>query len=167
MTPLAIAGRIAACTLALWLAWRGLGPIGIAVTAPLWGIAFARPLIEAFGAFRRTAQHAALRDLEGRHYAHAGTSIDVIETDDARWLRAAHVQRVLGDRSDETAFARRLGPGQALEPRPGRWYLRDEALWEYLEQSSQAMDNRRNSLRLFVQRDVIDPHRRARRQRGG
>jgi hypothetical protein len=167
MTPLALAGRVAACLLGAALAWRFLGPIGLVVTAPLWGIAFARPLIEAFGAFRRTAQHAALRDLEGRHFAHAGTSIDVIETDDARWLRAAHVQRVLADRSDEAAFARRLGPGQALEPRPGRWYLRDEALWEYLEQSSQAMDNRRNSLRLFVQRDVINPHRRARRQRGG
>jgi hypothetical protein len=166
MTPLSLTGRLAACCAAVALGWWMLGPIGLAVTAPLWGIAFARPLIDAASAFTRSAQHAALRDLEGRHYAHAGVSIDVIETEDARWLRAADVQRVLGDRSPEPAFARRLGPGQALEPRPGRWYLRDGALWEYLEHSSQAMDARRNSLRLFIQRDIIDPHRRARRQRG-
>lgn len=167
MTPLGLAGRGLACALATWLGWQALGPVGLVVTAPLWGIAFARAVIEAAAAFGRRAQHAALRDLEGRHYAHAGVSIDVIETEDARWLRAAHVQRVLGDRSPEQAFVRRLGPGHALEPRPGRWYLRDGALWEYLEQSGQAMDARRNGLRLFVQRDVIDPHRRARRQRGG
>lgn len=167
MTPLAWAGRAAACALATWLVWRTLGPVGLVLTAPLWGVAFARPLLEAFSAMGRTARHAALADLEGRHFAHAGVRIDVIETEDARWLRAADVQRVLGDRSDEAAFARRLGPGHALEPRPGRWYLRDGALWEYLEHSSQAMDTRRNSLRLFVQRDVMDPHRRARRRRGG
>lgn len=166
MTPLGLAARVAGCAFAAWGAWRVLGPIGLVVTAPLWGIAFARPLIETLGTLRRTARDAALRDLQGRHYAHAGVSIDVIETEDARWLRAAHVQKLLGDRADEAAFARRLGPGQALEPKPGRWYLRDEAVWEYLENSSQAMDARRNGLRLFIQRDIIHPHRRARRQRG-
>jgi hypothetical protein len=166
MTPLSMAGRAAACAAATALAWWMLGAIGLAVTAPLWGIAFARPLIDAASAFTHSARHAALRDIEGRHYAHAGVGIDVIETEDARWLRAADVQRVLGDRSPEPRFARRLGAGQALEPKPGRWYLRDEAVWDYLEQSSQAMDARRNAFRLFVQRDIIDPHRRARRQRG-
>jgi hypothetical protein len=156
-----------ACAIAAAVMWRALGAIGLVVTAPLWGIAFARPLIELTGAFWQRGRAAALHDLEGRHFAFAGITIDVIETEDARWLRAADVQRVLGDRGDEAAFARRLGPGQALAPKPGRWYLRDEALWDYLEQSSQAMDARRNRLRLFVQRDVIDPHRRARRRRGG
>ena len=56
MTPLGLAARAAGCALATWAGWRALGPIGLVVTAPLWGIAFARPLIDAFGALRHSAR---------------------------------------------------------------------------------------------------------------
>ena len=159
--------RIGLCLGLAALAWWGLGPaagvLSLALLA-LLGLLLARPLIDLASASVRGVRRVALQPLEGRHYAHAGVSLDVIETADARWLRAAPVQRLLGDTSPEERFARRLGPAEHLEPRPGHWYVRDQALADYLDRSPAAMDTRRNSFRLFIQRDIIDPHRRARRQ---
>jgi hypothetical protein len=167
--PLALtfALRIALCAAVCGLAWWLLGPAAALLSLALLGVLLAKPLIELTSASVGRVRDAALQDLEGHHYAHAGFPLEVIETPDARWLRAAPVQRLLGDTAPEASFARRMGPGEQLEPRPGRWYVRDEALASYLDRSPQAMDKRRNGLRLFIQREIIDPHRRARRRQGG
>ena len=159
--------RIGLCLGLAALAWWALGPAAGVLSLALLGLLLARPLIDLASASVRGVRRVALQPLEGRHYAHAGVSLDVIETADARWLRAAPVQRLLGDTSTEERFARRLGPADHLEPKPGRWYVRDQALADYLDRSPAAMDSRRNSFRLFIQRDIIDPHRRARRQQAG
>ncbi len=159
--------RIGLCLGLAALAWWALGPAAGVLSLALLGLALARPLIDLASASVRGVRRASLQPLEGRHYAHAGVSLEVIETPDARWLRAAPVQRLLGDTSPEERFARRLGPADHLQPRPGQWYVRDQALADYLDRSPAAMDTRRNSFRLFIQRDIIDPHRRARRQQAG
>jgi len=159
--------RIGLCLGLAALAWWALGPAAGVLSLALLGLLLARPLIDLASASVRGVRRVALQPLEGRHYAHAGVSLEVIETPDARWLRAAPVQRLLGDTSPEERFARRLGPADHLQPQPGRWYVRDQALADYLDRSPAAMDTRRNSFRLFIQRDIIDPHRRARRQQTG
>lgn len=158
-TVLTRAGACAALSAAV--AWL-FGPVPAMTTAAVWGLALARPLYELVGEAVHATRAAALADVEGRHFAHAGFPIEVIEDDEARWLRAAQVQRVLADPAEESAFARRFGPTGSRAGARGRWYVRDEALVDYLQRSSRAMDARRNGLRLFVEREVIGPHRRAR-----
>jgi|APTNR8051073442_1049403.scaffolds.fasta_scaffold71643_2 hypothetical protein len=157
-----LALRLAVCIAASVAVYATLGGVVAVFTIPLWGVLLARPLIELASDLRQRVRGAALRDVEGRHFRWAGFPIDVAETADARWLRASQVQRILGDTAPEEAFARRAGAGQQLELRPGQWYVKDSGLVDYLDRSQLAMDSRRNGLRLFVQRQVIDPHRRAR-----
>ena len=87
-----IALRVAACAVVTWGAWRIFGPVGIVFVAPLFGVAFARPLIELAETAFRTMRHANWRHVEGRHYAYRGRSIAVIEdADRQRWIRIGDV----------------------------------------------------------------------------
>lgn len=160
---LTLAWRIVACAGVSAALWIYLGAAVAVPSAVLWGVALARPLMELTTGLAQGLRAVAYRDVEGHYYMHAGQPVEVLETDDARWLRAAALQRLLGDTNREDVFARRFGPGASRDGRRGRVYLRDEAVLAYLAQSSQAMSARRNGLRLFVEREVIDPHRRRRR----
>ena len=130
-----------------------------------WGFLLAEPLYEVAASGARRTRHQALHDATGLHFEHAGYPIRVLETEHERWLRASQLQAALGGDRPEEVFARRFGgEAQRFDGEPG-WYLRDEAVADYLGRSNVAMDARRNGLRLFVQREVIDPHRRAKPRR--
>lgn len=160
-----LAWRAAACAAVSGVLWYYLGLAVAVPTAVLWGVALAKPILEVTADLVGHLRSASLRDVEGVHYAHAGKSVEVIEDDDARWLRAAHIQRLLGDPATEAVFAHRFGADGSRREGRDRWYVRDEALIDYLEQSD-TVNARRNALRLFVLRDVMNPHRHRRRRAG-
>ena len=60
-----IALRLAACSLLSWAVWRWFGPAPMVATAPLFGIALARPLIDLASEVRRAMHHAHWRDVQG------------------------------------------------------------------------------------------------------
>lgn len=79
-----------------YLLWRVLGLVGVVVTAPLFGVLLARPLIDLVSASRAAVKELALADLEGRHFAYRGVALDIAEDEDhRRWIRVADLRKLL------------------------------------------------------------------------
>jgi len=102
----------ACCAAVAWVLFRLIGAAGIVFSAPLFGLALARPLIEIAGGGVRAARALALHDIEGRHYEFKGTSIDIVEDDTGhRWLRLDNVRSVLRGLPGDRVLERVLGAG--------------------------------------------------------
>lgn len=157
--------RGAGCATLILPLWHWAYP-AIAMPAFMLLGTLAQPLIEIGANEVRRIRRLAYRDVEGVYFEHAGFPIRVVETEHARWLRAAQVQRVLGDNAREEVFARRLGAEATVFDGQKGWFLRDQGLLDYLERSPKALEARRNGLRLFLRREVIDPHRRRQARAG-
>ncbi len=157
--------RLAACSAVAWLAWRWLGTAGLVYSGPLFGLALARPLVDALGAWWRTTRRLAYGDLQGRHYAHRGTPIDVLEdADHVRWLSTADLRRVLPGLPADAVLGRLWPAG--LQTVAGRGRTRGgvprisaEALAAYLAKSTEPDSLR---LRRWLEREVAFPARRRR-----
>lgn len=159
-----IALRSALCALVAWLAWRQLGPTGLATTAPLFGIALARPLIELGGAVRDAMKRSHLGPVEGTHYAFRGRRMHVIEdADRRRWVRLADVRAVVGFTASDGALAITYPDGVRRLGRPAEAHVGEEALLAHLrkERSPEAV-----RLRSWVEREVVFPARRERERLG-
>jgi len=159
-----IALRLAVCGLIAWAAWRKLGETGLAVSAPVFGIALARPLIELAGALRDAMKRSHFRDVEGRHYAFRGRRMQVIEdADRRRWVRLADVRAVVGFTASDGALAITYPDGVRRLGRPAEPHVGEEALLAHLlkERSPEAA-----RLRRWVERQVVFPARRERERLG-
>lgn len=152
--------RLALCTGATWLAWRRLGPVGVVVCTPLFGMALARPIVEGLGALPRLGRGWLWRDVEGRHAAFRGVALDVVDDADGHpWIGLAALRHLLPGlpRDDSLRHGwpddvQRLPPGKA-------WRIRAERLAELLA-PAQAPDTVR--LRVWLERELIHPARRRR-----
>lgn len=158
--PITIAIRLAGCCAIAWLAWRWFGASGLVYSAPLFGIALARPLVDAVSACFGLARRLAIGDVEGRHYAYRGTRIDVIEdADHVRWLRTGDVRRVIEALPRDAVLERLYPHGIRIDsPRHGA-RISAEAMADYLATST-APNARR--LARWLERDVAYAARRLR-----
>ena len=168
---LTIALRLAVCSAVAWLAWRWRGASGLVFSAPLFGLALAKPILESAGAWMRFTRRHAYRHVEGRHYAHRGTSIDVDEdAEHVRWLRIDDVRRVIDGLPADPVLARLYPDGVRHEaPRRGAMggpfaRISAEALADYLRKSTEP-----ESLRFarWLERDVAFAARRLRERAPG
>ena len=168
---LTIALRLAVCSAVAWLAWRWRGASGLVFSAPLFGLALAKPIVDAISGWLRLTRRLAYGDLEGRHYVHRGTPIDVVEdAEHVRWLRTADVRRVIDALPDDAVLARLYPSGvradaavRATLARPSA-RISAEALADYLRKSTQP-----RSLRFarWLERDVAYSARRLRERAPG
>jgi hypothetical protein len=155
-----IAVRLAGCTFVSWAVWRWLGPAPMVATAPLFGVALARPLIDLASELRRAMQHAHWRDVQGEHYAFRGRPVRVVEdVEHVRWVRLADVRAIVGFTASDGALALAYPEGLRRLGRPGEPHLRDEALLAHLgkERSPEAL-----RLATWVEREIVYPARRRR-----
>jgi len=156
--------RLAACGLVAWGAWRLLGETGLAVSAPVFGIALAKPLIELAGALRDAMKRSHLRDVEGRHYAFRGHRVQVIEdADRRRWVRLADVRAVVGFTATDGALAISYPGGVRRLGRPAELHVGEEALLAHLRKERSPEAQR---LRRWVEREIVFPARRQREKLG-
>lgn len=160
---LKVALRAPVCALATWLAWRGLGPVGLVVTAPVWGIALARPLIDIGAGSAGSLRALALRDVEGEFYAFQGRWIHVHEDEDGRWLRAAHVRRVVPGWPDDGVLLRLHPDGCRRLGRVAALYVGTAAVLAVLDRAQAA---RTLKFKLWIERELVLPLRK-RRERDG
>ena len=159
-----IALRVAGCAAAMWGAWRLFGAVGIVFVAPLFGLAFARPLIELAATAFRTMRHANWRHVEGRHYAYRGRSIGVIEdADGQRWIRLGDVRAIVGFTASDGALAIAYPDGLRRIGRPVEPHIGAEALLVHLGKERRPEAIR---LRAWVEREVAFPARRERERLG-
>jgi len=155
--------RLALCAVAVGLAWWWIGPVGFALTAPLFGVALARPLLDLLSQSRAAVRERAYSAIEGRFYAFKGVPIDVIEGDDGhRWLRLADVRRVIEGLASDAVLAKAHPDGVMRHGTPPRPYIQDDAL---LAQLARAMAPATVRFRLWVERDIVFPARHRRGER--
>jgi hypothetical protein len=79
-----------------WAAVTVLGLIGFPFTAPIWGVMFAKPILEFFPALKRVIHRHAFEKWEGRYYKYEGTHLRAYFEDNDAWFNAKDVLSVLG-----------------------------------------------------------------------
>jgi hypothetical protein len=157
--------RLFACLSVTYVAWFALGPTGLVWCAPLYGIAFAAPLLDGITGGLRRLRALAYRDVEGRHFAFKGISISVAEDDQGcMWLRLADVRKVLPWLAGDEVLRRILGD-DAGQVQPDR-AMRVEATGfaAYLERTASADSIR---FKIWIERTVIYPSKRRMTQATG
>ena len=159
-----IAWRLALCAAVSWLVWRWLGLVAFVVTAPLYGVLLARPLIDLMSDMRHQTRALVWRPLEGRHYVFHGTPVQVIEDEmHRRWVRTSDVRRIVGPGASDAALARLYPDGWQTFGSPPRPHLSDEALLLHLDKGSTAVAGK---FRLWVEREIAYPARQLRQRNG-
>ena len=61
LSPGNLALRLVICIGVTWLGVMLLGLIGLAITAPIWGVMFAKPILEFFPALERMVHRHAFQ----------------------------------------------------------------------------------------------------------
>lgn len=128
--------RAVACSAAVWVAWNVFGPFGIVFAAPLFGVAFARPLIDAVASTYGLLRAKAFQDVDGKHYVYRGFPINVaLDARGYKWLRLSDVRKVLPELPRDESLQQILGAGlQQVSPDPSL-RIRAETLVTYLNRS--------------------------------
>lgn len=152
-----IAVRLVLCSLATWLLWQGvgLGAVALAMTAPLFAVALARPLIDAFGLAWGATNERALRHRSGRHFEHRGQALDVAEDDDGlRWLLLADVRKVLPGLPRDEVVRRQSGALVGTVDGYAGLRIRADALQDLLRKASEPAAVK---FKVWLERDVLSP----------
>lgn len=158
-----IALRLLLCAAVIMPVWWWVGPAGLALTAPLVGVALARPLLDLISQTRALIRERAYAATEGRHYAYKGVPIDVLEgVDGHRWLRVSDVRRLVPGLASDAALAKAHAERLLRRGAPPTAYLQDDALLQQLAGASAPATLR---FRLWVERDIVFPARRLRGER--
>jgi hypothetical protein len=159
-----VAIRLGLCAACSWLVWRAMGLTAMVTTAPLYGVALAKPLMELASDLRHAAKARILRDVQGRFYVFRGTPIQVIEDDECRrWVRIADVRRVGATTSTDGALALTYPDGCKPMGRPAQPHISGEALLQHLRKDASP-----EVLRFthWTEREIVFPaNARAARQR--
>ena len=152
------------CAAVSWLLWRFMGPAVAVVSAPLYGIALARPLLDLASELRHATRAAVWRPLEGRHFVYRGTPVQVLEDDDhRRWVRAADVRSVIGHTASNGALALTYPNGWRTMGQPAEPHFSDEALIAHLAKQSAPEALR---FRHWAEREIAFPAQRRRERLG-
>lgn len=156
--------RLLLCAVVSWVLWRYFGMALAVVSAPLYGVALARPLIELASRLRHAARAAVWRPLEGRYFVYRGTPVQVIEDEDhRRWVRAADVRAIVGHTASNGALALSYPSGWRTMGQPAGPHFSDEALIAHLakERSPEAL-----RFRHWAEREIAFPAERLRQRLG-
>lgn len=150
--------RLLLCCAASYLLWRGLGPVGLAVSSPIFAMAFARPIFDVFSGVRRTAKRLALISVEGHYYSHRGQPIEVLEDEEHhRWLRLIDVRKLLKGLPQEAVLALQF-PQRVQDRR-----IRADALRDFLSKSQEGEALR---FKNWLERELLVPTARTRQRMG-
>ena len=166
--PLKILLRLAACLAFTWFVWRvlELELFAVIFCAPAFAMALARPLAELLDQSGRLARRVTWGEVDGRHFAHRGYMIDVLEDEDfRRWLHVGDVRRLLTGLPAD-AVLQRLHPDgfrPGSRSNPGARILA-ESLHEFLQRATDADTLK---FRLWLQRQVVEPAQRRRERAPG
>ncbi len=156
--------RLLLCAACSWLVWRFGGLAVMVATAPLYGVALARPLLDLASELRHGARAAVWRPLEGRHCVFRGTPVQVLEDEQhCRWVRAADVRRIVGFTASDGALALTYPNGWRAMGRPAQPHFSDDALIVHLSKETTPEALR---FRHWAEREIAFPARRTRERLG-
>ncbi|MEP6504584.1 MAG: hypothetical protein ABJD97_14695 [Betaproteobacteria bacterium] len=158
LVHLALGGAAAAV---MYGAFRLLGPVGLAYTAPVLGLAFAKPIVELLAAYPRLVTRFVLRKVDGRYFEYRGASLDIhIDERAICWISTADLRKIVALPADPVL--RRLYPLQCRElGKPVEWRLGGEALIEFLGKST---ETDMTKFSHWIDRNVVTPARNRRKR---
>jgi hypothetical protein len=152
--------RAVACSAAVCVAWYVFGPFGIVFAAPLFGIAFARPLIDAVANAYGLLRTQAFRDVEGNHHVYRGFPINVaLDARGYKWLRLSDVRKVVPELPRDESLRQILGAGVQQVPPDPSLRIRAETLITYL---SRTIDRDKGKFSQWVAQMIVKPALRVR-----
>lgn len=156
--------RLLLCAAVSWTVWHFGGVAVMVMTAPLYGVALARPLIDLMSELRHGAHVAVWRSVEGRHFAFRGTPVQVLEdADHVRWIRAADVRRIVGYTASHGALALSYPNGWRVMGQPPETHFAEDALITHLSKESSPEALR---FRHWAEREIVFPAQRRRERLG-
>lgn len=156
--------RAAGCTAVSAAAAWWAGPVTFMTTVPLWGIAFARPLMDLAGAAWHRLRVQADASVTGLHFRFRGRTVLIQEDlDHWRWVPVDALRRLggveVGDATLRTTYPDHL---ETLG-RPPALHLREDAALLHLARQPGEAPHR---LRLWLDKEVHQPARRLRQRHG-
>ncbi|MDB5857030.1 MAG: hypothetical protein JWQ76_719 [Ramlibacter sp.] len=147
--------RLALCSVAAYLLWRKLGASGLAFSAPIFGVALARPIIELVAEFTGLVKHAALADLQGRNFEHRGQRLDISEDGQAhRWVSVRDVRKIIPSFPRDAVLRTQFPDDLLHDASLGGERIRADALLAYLRK---ATETEAIKFRNWLERDVVYP----------
>ena len=156
--------RLLVCGAVAYGLWRVLGPIGLAASAPVFGITLAKPLFELVAEFGHAARGLAYADLAGRHFEHRGFALDIRDDEHHhRWLSTRDVRKVIRALPREAVLQRQFPEGVRLDPGIRGHRISADALMHYLSKSTHGDSVR---FRNWLEREVVLPAANIRRRLG-
>ena len=156
--------RLVLCTALAWGAWRIGGLVTMVCTAPLFGLALARPLLDLASDLRHQMRARVWKPLEGRHFVFRGIPVQVLEdADHRRWVRAADVRAIVGHTATNGALALSYPSGWRVMGRPAEPHFSDDALIAHLAKESSPEALR---FRHWAERQIAFPAQRLRERLG-
>ena len=159
-----IALRLLLCVAVGWTLWRYFGPAVAVSSAPLFGIALARPLLDLASELRHATRAAMWRPVEGAYFVYRGTPVQVLEDDDhQRWVRAADVRAIVGHTASHGALALSYPHGWRTLGQPPEPHFSDAALIAHLAKETGPEALR---FRHWVEREIAFPAKRLRERLG-
>jgi hypothetical protein len=121
----------------LYVLYRALGPVGLAMGMPLLGAVLARPLVGLVTGYPRLLSRIAMRKVEGRYVEYRGKSLDVhIDAQALCWVGTDDIRKLVALPADPVL--RRLVPAQCGERGdPPQCRITVEGLAQVLSRSSE------------------------------
>jgi hypothetical protein len=113
-----LAMRFVICVGVTWVGVTLSGLIGLPLTAPIWGVMFAQPILELFPALGRLIHRHAFQEWEGKYYKYGPVHLRAYFDDDNAWFNAEDVLSVL-DKTPESWLSTRFTP-EEYGVNPGR-----------------------------------------------
>jgi hypothetical protein len=156
--------RLTVCLGVCFALWRFMGAVGIAVSAPLFGVLLAKPLFELADEIRSSARTLAFSKVQGRNFEHRGFRIDVVEDDrHHRWISLKDVRKLIPSLPRPTVLQSQF-PGGVQEDRAISGHrIQVEALIQYLAKSTEGDSIK---FRNWLDRDVALPGAKVRERLG-
>jgi hypothetical protein len=152
--------RLVLCAVASYFMWRRFGASGLAMSAPIFGVALARPIIDLVAEFSGLAKRVALADLEGRNFEFRGCRLNVAEHDDGhRWISVRDVRKVLPSFPRDAVLRSQYPADLVHDAALKGERIRAEALLTHLRKATETDSIK---FRNWLERDVIFPAARAR-----
>jgi hypothetical protein len=159
-----LALRLPVCMVVSFALWRFLGPIGLVVSAPLFGVLLAKPLFELADELRHSDKTLAYSAIQGRNFEHRGFRLDVAEDDrHHRWISVNDVRKLIPSLPKPAVLRSHFPDGVQEDRAISGHRIHDDALLEYLAKSTDA-----NSLKFrnWLEREVALPGAKVRQRLG-
>jgi hypothetical protein len=99
LRPASLLTRFAVCAAVSWMLWQlwdDLGLIGVVFSVPVWGVAFARPILEGVEVIRGKLRKDAIGEWEGTQYVYERFNLRGYFIGEEIWFDAGDLLAVFG-----------------------------------------------------------------------